>query len=147
MFCDILWTVNQNVHLWAASCFRQRISNNWKVVEYQSTVSCPPSLLREKEFVKIVHEEKFKHFCNWDVSTIDVAPTEGLPVSFVYHCGEGHSNGRPFACTKCSRCVVDLLTALHINKHSEYEVVTLVFLCQSLCLCHKHDNNIYYLTQ
>lgn len=142
--CNALWAANNNLHLWAASSSKQPIPKKWKKVEYQPIISCPPSILRERELISIADKEKFTNLINLDLNKIGVAPTEGLPVKIVYHSGEGHSESKAFSCTKCSSCVVDLLKALHIKQHSKYKVFTFINLTNEMHrfihkLCTFHD--------
>ncbi|PVD21807.1 hypothetical protein C0Q70_17609 [Pomacea canaliculata] len=87
-FCEQLLAVNQDLHLWAASCFTHQIPNGWDVKHFQRTVSCPPAILRENNVLMLAQKNGCKDVIMWDPYNIGVAPTEGLPVKYVYHHGQ-----------------------------------------------------------
>ncbi|XP_025112295.1 uncharacterized protein LOC112575023 isoform X3 [Pomacea canaliculata] len=113
-FCERLLAVNQKLHLWAASCVTHQTPNGWDVKQFQRTVSCPPAILRDENVLMLAQKNGCKDVIKWDPDNIGVAPTEGLPVKYVYHQGtnvRGHSHGYPFACKKCCDDVITLLKA------------------------------------
>ncbi|XP_025112302.1 uncharacterized protein LOC112575028 isoform X1 [Pomacea canaliculata] len=113
-FCEQLVAVNPKLHLWAASCLTHETPNGWDVKHFQRTVSCPPAILREKNVLMLAQKNGCKSLVKWDPDNIGVAPTEGLPVKYVYHHGQdvqGHRHCYPFACEKCCQDVITLLKA------------------------------------
>ncbi|PVD21806.1 hypothetical protein C0Q70_17608 [Pomacea canaliculata] len=82
------------------------------------TVSCPPAILRDENVLMLAQKNGCKDVIKWNPDNIGVAPTEGLPVKYVYHQGhdvQGHGRGFPFACEKCSQEVISLLKALGLE--------------------------------
>ncbi|XP_025112301.1 uncharacterized protein LOC112575026 isoform X2 [Pomacea canaliculata] len=117
-FCEQLVDINLKLHLWAASCFTHQTPNGWDEKHFQRTVSCPPTILREKNVLTLAQTNGCKNLVKWDPDNIGVAPTEGLPVKYVYHHAQdvqGHSRGYPFTCEKCCHDVITLLKALGLE--------------------------------
>ncbi|XP_025112298.1 uncharacterized protein LOC112575024 [Pomacea canaliculata] len=117
-FCEQLVAVNQKLHFWVASCLTHQTPNGWDVKHFQRTVSCPPAILRDENVLMLAQKNGCKDVIKWNPDNIGVAPTEGLPVKYVYHQGhdvQGHGRGFPFACEKCSQEVISLLKALGLE--------------------------------
>ncbi|XP_025112297.1 uncharacterized protein LOC112575023 isoform X4 [Pomacea canaliculata] len=113
-FCEQLVADNPKLHLWAASCLTQQTPNGWDVKHFHRTVSCPPAILREKNVLMLAQKPGCKNLVKWDPDNIGVAPTDGLPVKYVYHHGhdvQGHGHGYPYSCEKCCHDVITLLKA------------------------------------
>ncbi|PVD21805.1 hypothetical protein C0Q70_17607 [Pomacea canaliculata] len=114
-FCEQLVADNPKLHLWAASCLTHQTPNGWDEKHFHRTVSCPPAILRDENVLMLAQKNGCKNLVKWDPDNIGVAPTEGLPVKYVYHHGhgvQGHGHGYPFACEKCCHDVITLLKAL-----------------------------------
>ncbi|XP_025112289.1 uncharacterized protein LOC112575021 isoform X2 [Pomacea canaliculata] len=113
-FCHQLFATWLNLNLWAASCYTYETPKGWNVKHFRWNVSCPPAILREKNLLS-VEKDKCKTLFLWHPDNIRVAPTEGLPVKYVKHYGDGtkgHNRGHALACDKCCRDVIHILTAL-----------------------------------
>ncbi|KAK7090980.1 uncharacterized protein [Littorina saxatilis] len=120
--CDDLNEKVPKLHLWAAHCRKYKPPECLELFTLNQPLRFPPVVMREIQKTNV-----FKKYSSpYQERTVSDAPmpADGPPVRYVYHQGEGHSEGSPGECVQCGVQVAKELVKLGVGQNEVDDIDT-----------------------